>query len=324
MRMKALFHVTERQTYKWCRRQWKYAYKWHLVEKKEPMRALWIGRGLHAGLAHFYRTKEDPLIGMKAWIDEKITPQDYAEMWEDERQQLRDVEALLTSMLSSYVSYAEANDDFEIIAVEKPVVVRIPGTYLWLEGNLDLVVRRRGKLWVVDHKGYTSFANPQDLELDDQMTAYLWLVYQVFGELPGGAIYNQLRKKIPSEPLVLKGGGLSKDKSCDTTASVYRAKLQELGLDEEPYEEFLHNLEANEFFRRELIARSKYELDHFHGHLRDELGEMRRTSLPLYPNPGRDCSWACQYKMLCLCENTGGDLQGLIDANYEVSEGRVL
>lgn len=296
-----------------------------LVQKKEPMKALWIGRGLHYGLAQYYRDGSDPVIAMKEWLDLKVPPKDYAEMWEDEKQQLRDVETLLTAMLTNYLPYAEANDDFEIVAVEEPISIRIPGTYLWLQGTLDVVLRRRGKLWVLDHKGYQAFVDPSDLELDDQMTAYLWLVYMKYGEMPAGAIYNQLRKKVPAEPMLLKDGKrLSKDKSIDTTPEIYRAAIKANNFDEADYEEFLHNLEGNEFFRREYIARSEYELTHFATNLKEELREMKKPNLPLYPNPGRDCSWGCSYKMLCLCENTGGDLKGLIDANYMKVDGRVL
>lgn len=340
------FHVTERNLFKWCRRSWGYNYVDCLLPAVERRGALWTGRGLHFGLAAYYREMQrrqqeldtknveyytpEASVAVDAWhewLNRRLAEIEYDKLWEDEKSEIDQIDELVTSMLKGYAIYAEANDDFEVVAVEETIPMRVDGTYLWLIGTMDLIYRRRGKLWVRDHKGYASFVDPANLELDDQMTAYLWLVSKKYGEMPAGADYNQLRKKIPSEPLQLKSGGLSVAKSCDTTYEIYAAKLDELGLDHGPYNEFLQYLKGNEFYKRELISRSATELDNFGRQLKAELTDMRTCKRPynrhmLYPNPGRDCSWGCSYRMLCQCEMTGGDLKGLIDMNYKIVEGK--
>lgn len=319
----AIIHVTERHDFKNCRRLWKYAYKEHLKKPEEPLNALWIGRGLHAGLAEFYR-KGNPIKGFHVWLD-KVLPQPKRDAlpMEDFRK-LQEIIELCECILNNYITFANQNDSFEVVAVEKPFSAKISGTHARLVGTLDLVIRLKNRLWVLDHKSCQTFIDPRNLEIDDQMTSYMWLVWKTFGELPVGAIYNQLRKKLPVEPYLLKSGkSLSKDRSIDTTPEKYLEAIHAHGFNEEDYVEVLEKLALNQFFKRELIARSQQELESFEKHLQDEAREMTSKRTPIYPNPGQFCFW-CDYLNLCKAENEGGDVQSLKDALYVVEPGRRL
>lgn len=316
-------HVTERAMFKRCRRKWKYQNLWELVPKEEVRGALWIGTGIHYGLAEYYRSAKDPWEACKEWLDLKIPELHLESMWPDDRAQFNETVALMKSILTGYVPFAQQNDDFVVRAVEEPLSVKIPGTRTRLVGQLDLLVDRKNLLWVCDHKTAAQYIDVQALEMDDQMTAYLWLVKKVYGNIPGGALYNQLRKKIPALPTQLASGGLSKKKNVDTTYEIYMQAINELGLDAGDYEdilEFLRN-KPDGFYRREYVARSRYELEHFADNLTQEARTMSSKLTPLYPSPTRDCVWDCQYRDLCLCETTGGHVEGLIEANYEYAEG---
>jgi hypothetical protein len=304
---------------------WKYQFLWELVPIAEPRGALWLGHGVHYGLAEFYRSKRDPVEAAYEWLDKKVTPDELSIMWPEEREEFNGVVALLEAMLSGYVAFARENDAFAVMGVEVPLDIHVEGTRSRLIGNIDIVVEQRKGIWVVDHKSTIQYANPVYLELDDQMTAYLWLLEQLTGVFPKGAIYNQLRKKIPAEPEVLVTGGLSKKKNIDTTYEKYLEAIVKHNLNPNHYEdilEFLRN-KTEGFYKREYVARSRYELEHFGEQLTAEVREMNSKQTVLYHHPTRDCSWSCSYRDLCLCENTGGDLQALIKVNYEhADEGR--
>jgi hypothetical protein len=316
-------HVTERAMFKRCRRKWKYQCRWELVPKEEKRGALWIGTGVHYGLAEYYRSKRDPWEAAQEWLDQKLPELHLEDMWPEERAQFNASTDLMASILVGYVPFAQANDDFEIISVEEALRIPIPHTRVVLVGQMDVLARRAGKLWVMDHKTAAQYVDITALEMDDQMTAYLWMVWQAHDEIPGGALYNELRKKVPAQPEILVRGGLSKKKNIDTTYEIYLNAIKANDLDPKDYAdilEFLRN-KPDGFYRRELVARTKYELEHFAENLIPEAKAMNSKNTPLYPSPTRDCSWDCQYRDLCLCETTGGHLEGLIDSLYEHSPG---
>jgi hypothetical protein len=317
-----IIHVTERQDFKTCRRLWKYAYKENLKLPEDPLNALWIGRGVHAGLATYYRGG-DPLAGFHIWLDKKLPPHKRDALDEESWRKLQEIITLSETMLTNYKTFAERNDAFEVVAVETPLSVLVPGTKARLQGTLDLLIRKNNHLWVFDHKTCASFVDQQHLDIDDQMTAYQWLVWKTCGEQPAGAIYNELRKKIPATPYLLKSGkSLSKDRSIDTTPDIYRKAIQENGFDESDYADVLARIGQNEFFRRTTIPRNKHELETFGKWLVYEAREMTSKKTPLYPNPNQlFCGW-CDYKILCKAENEGGDVKSLREALYVAEPGR--
>jgi len=317
--------VTERAAFKRCRRKWKYQSLMELVPVAEPRGALWLGTGVHYGLEQYYRDKTDPWVATQAWLDMKLPELHLEEMWPEERAKFNDTTDLMASMLTGYVPFAQEHDDFKVVGVEENLEVRVPATKVKLGGKIDVLTRRGPKsaLWPMDHKTAAQYVDISVLEMDDQMTAYLWLVWQVHGEIPGGALYNELRKKIPAQPEPLVNGGLSKKKNVDTTYKIYLQAIKNNHLNPVDYADILEFLKnkPDGFYRREAVARTKYELEHFAQNLIPEARAMSSKNTPLYPSPTRDCSWDCQYRDLCLCETTGGDLQSLIDSLYEHAEG---
>lgn len=314
-------HVTERTAWKTCRLYHQFSYKRGLVPLRVNPGPIWLGTGVHVALATYYKFGALPATTFEKWYKTQA-----GKIWAfldiSGQTALEEMHALGLTMMTAYAEYAHVADaDWEVVAVEEEISIEVLPGY-WMTGTLDLLVRntRTRKLWVVDHKTCASFVDPAALEFDDQMVAYLYLVYRKYNEVPAGAVYSMLRKKIPAEPLVLKKGGLSKAVNIDTTPAVYRAAIEREGLDVADYADILARLEHNEFFRRETVMRTRRELELFEQQIQLEVPEMLRPDAPVFPTMTQDCIWSCQFRDLCRTRATGGDVEFSIAANYKAVE----
>lgn len=317
-------HATERTAFKTCRQYWDFAYIRGLTSLKVSTGPSWFGIGIHYALATYYRDQmlkqvvREPKDIFTTWFYQQFTQDEWNALYIDEQDRLADMLKLGVSMMTDYVPWSQLHDNFEVLGVEVPLRYEVlPGVDL--VGSLDLLVRdkRTGKLWVVDHKTCASFIDPEALVFDDQMMTYLWLVWKVYDEIPGGALYSMLRKQVPVEPMVVYGGtALSKAKSIDTTYTKYMEAIVRNGFDPANYQDILTKVSANEFFRREAIVRSRKELELLDNQIKLEAEEMTRSWIPIYPTMTRDCLWACDYRDLCRTRLTGGDVEYTIETQF--------
>jgi 6-pyruvoyl-tetrahydropterin synthase len=313
--------VTERSIFKSCRRKWAYKFVRRLEPLQEESPALWIGIGVHEALEKFY-CGEDALTALREWWVFHI---------EKAPQQVQmSPEAtwdLMAAMVGGYAKFAVTADaGVEVLATEHVLRIPIPRTTDGiLSGRMDLLIRRNDKIWVVDHKTAAAFVDEATLEFDDQMTAYIWMVHVSTGENIAGAVYNQLKKKIPEKPMVLQNGTLSKNKQQSTTPDLYREAIEESGLNPADYKEMLEFLEANNtFYRREYILRGPQELEAFTIGLSVEYYEMllaQQIPSLCYRSLTRDCGW-CTYRLLCKAEasDTPQQAKDLQEALFYVKE----
>ena len=304
-------HVTDRQTFKTCRRKWKYESAEHLVPKAGSQydSPLWYGSAIHKCLAEYYQTGQAPVQTWLALTQGLPIP--------------KPTQALAEWQLSEYEAFAAETDNWEVLKVETEMATRIPGTRVHLVGTLDLLVKQAGKLWIVDHKTLSQLPTESSLELDDQMTAYMWLCHQ-HGYPVAGAIYNVLRKKLPTVPKLLANGALSRDKSIDTTTDVYYREIVKNGLNPDDYSDILEHLaqKENTFFWRTRVRRNVVELKEFERYLSAEGRDMTTCKMVPYPNPSWECGW-CDFRLLCKCENEGGDVEHLKNAFFRVERRRI-
>lgn len=323
--------ASSRNCFKECRRRWKYDYVWKLKPKFKPL-PMTVGIAGHKALEQWYKDVQNPKLFMKRAVRIKRAiaraegvfiaivrdpDNDYTKEQLTELQELRE---LLVKVLLHYFDFWEGKDvtPDRIVGIEKKYTVKIPGTNQWLTGVIDLIIRdRRGRLWLEDHKFVGSFTGVDALYLDDQMTNYLWLYFEAEGELPAGAIYNQIRKKIPGQPKLLKDGTAMSRANIDTTWTIYREALVEAGFDPSEYQEMKQKLEQARYFARDPIYRTPHELENFGTQLAAESREMATKKTILYPFPTYDCVWRCPYTLLCKCESEGGDVPNLVQATYE-------
>ena len=312
-------HVTDRKVWKRCRRR----YSWEKEGLRKPSDkfsgALWFGTGIHEALARQSLEGIDPVVAWIEFCGKSLVSSMYCP--EFDRDKFFADQDLGTSMLSRYSFWEETQEPYKILGTEVELEIKIPGTNVILVGTVDRIIEYRGRTWVVDHKTATTMPKIEELELDDQMTAYIYMMSKL-GYNPAGAIYNVLRKKIPDTPQVLTKGGLSTRKSIDTTYAIYLDAIHKIGARTEDYFEILERLQKNKFFTREEIYRSKIMLDNFERYLLSEAREMTSIRTIEFPNMTRDCVWDCPYLPLCRCVNDGGDIELLKESLYEIGEVR--
>lgn len=173
--------VTERRTFRRCRLAWRYAYKDRLALADAGDRATALGWVLHQALAVWYendRTADLNTLFLAAAAQEGLSSERINEG--------RD-------LVRNYIRY-RLDTDWDVRHVGLYLRAHVPGTRADMIGEVDMVVARSGRLWLVDHKTARSYATPSKLETDDQMTAYIWLA-QRCGYNVRGALYNEIGKR---------------------------------------------------------------------------------------------------------------------------------
>lgn len=339
-----VIHVTQRKTYKRCRRQWDWECRRELEPKRRPI-PFDFGTAIHAALQTYYNpiTWKQDRETIKAaslsafarsmreqWADYLTNMEEDGPDVEDEEEWKKHTDLGL-GMIKGYFVFAEANDKFTPFAVETILICEIPdvicschGESVFLQGKFDLMVQDNfNEFWLVDYKTASAFyENMLDfLSLDDQIPCYAYLVWKVLGIRVAGGIYNELRKAVPLPPRVLKSGKLSVDKAQPTSLELYLRALQETR--QAPtgeYEDFLSYLSANpkEYFRRFYVHRTNKELNILERNLIAEATEMVNPDLPIYPNPSKPnghCAW-CAFRTPCILVSEGGDAEYLLSQGF--------
>lgn len=318
-------HITGRRGFRDCRRQYYYSTVERIAPKGELQSTgpLWMGTAVHHCLALYYENRrrqqvdphdmslEDNADLLTSWAEyqtESTLVPDY------------ETKVLVDTMLSGYQKFSQEEDkEWKIVGVEVNLkrAVSLPnGQTAIIEGTLDLIIEWKKHLWIVDHKTAAQIPGDSQLEHDDQFTGYMWLAHE-HGIPVIGVIYNALRKKIPTKPLVLASGGLSKNKSIDTTYDVYMEAIEENGLNPIQYQDMLDMLKTkNAFFIRKYLTRSKNEIASFGENLIPELLDMTNPNLPWYPNPGWRCAF-CAYNFLCKVQNEKGDVNAIKQSMFQ-------
>jgi len=193
-------------------------------------------------------------------------------------------------------------------------------------GTIDrVVVDDEGRLWLVDYK--TAKAIQTDhLDTDPQITAYCWAAQKIYSMPVAGFIYQQHRKVVPHEPAFLASSKMfSIAKNQMTTHTLYRVALLKLygsiASAPEPNVQFLNYLATQEdqkrdsLIRRDFVERNQAQIDSEEIKITLEAYEMLNPDLPLYPNPTRDCSWDCDFRLPCMHLDSGLDWNSELEAS---------
>jgi hypothetical protein len=333
------FSATERQEFKECHRRWQFgSYNVRGLEPRRPAMPLWFGSAIHKALAEYYENSIDP---------EKY----FTEIWAKEidrvpyqyKGNLQEQMPLGQAMLRGYQQYAmEADKFFKILGVEKewelpmiaqngePFVLEYQDEFYCptLVGTFDLIAFHvvQERPFIIDHKTSAMSLETAELEWNDQLPVYIYAANKIF-QAKFAAIWNQLRKKIPTIPRVLKTGGLSKSKSIDTTYAIYLNEIWRHSLNEKDYAEILKILKEkpNTFFQREAIIKTPQSLRRLEKMLLLEAKDMLyATNEDVYPTPTMDCKWKCDFKPLCRAMNIDADVERLIQLQYQKREIKKL
>lgn len=330
-------HTSDRLAFKRCRRKWDLgSYMRQNLTSIRVNDKLWLGTGIHQGLAEYYADNRHPVEAFLAWATEQVTKlKSESDFWDEQQPMIQEQIELGKGMLDHYYLWSKEEDpkwfkrvafterDFKV-PILHPQTGEIVG---WYEGRLDGAVEDEyGLYWLLEHKSAAAIDTAK-LPLDEQCTSYIWAAEQIFGVKFEGILYNMLRKKLPRKPDRLQKGGLSVNKSIDTTWQTYMAALvEEYGSAEtipmDQYKPILTSLyeKGNSFFVRERVRRNRYEIENAGVQIYQELVDMTRPDLYLYRNPTRDCMWDCDFRSVCLCMSDGSDHQYLIDGCYKTRD----
>lgn len=345
------FHtsVTERASFRTCRRAWYLEVVENLQHKDAVQWNLIFGECIHVALEYYYRgNKRDLKAAVRA----------FRRAWNKEDDHLRELYSGLYHngigdewiaykvkgelMLEYYHIYdQQAAFDWdrvvEVVNVENRLwadILGSDGEHLLglplLSGRPDLVVERREGEWVVDHKTAATPYAARALDIDDQLTGLCYLRWRQTGNVPAGALYNALIKDPPKPPrLISEGSKLSQDKSQRTTYDLYLKAIQENGFDRADYTdilEYLHDKGWSQFFLRDGIEVNQQQLESFERRLYLEYEDMQNCiehPEKAYPNPTQRTCPGCPMLPLCQTMEEQGDEEYIREHMYEVTEPRV-
>lgn len=309
--------VSEINSYLGCQRKWALDVKYPTPKRGN----LVLGSAFHAALEEYYNYTPDTvgtyeeLRAEQLWACQEVAKKFVDASLEEAPElagELLGQEELLNTMIETYVSFAEQNDNFNVIATELLIIEEImPGIFFkaFLDG---LAVDKDGKFWILEHKTAKAVSQVH-LPYDLQISAYI-AVTEKHLEIPiEGVIYNQAKKKIPSTPKFLKDGTVSMA-ACDTTVAKFTKALEVAFLSKgeeipDKYKSKVAELmeTEKEFMMRTVWKRTTEEKQstiEFLSKIIKEIKWMREQPIEAcYPNPSKDCDWKCDNKHLCLMLN---------------------
>jgi len=334
------FSVTDRQEFKRCIRRWNYSsYNGMSIEPKAPNVKLLFGTEIHSALEYFYKNTFSCVEFFKQRWNNYVAYQKKRMLDLD----LTELEAHLPLGIAILKGYEEyANDDkWSILATEfeieyplvdndgEPILIRRNGNASnygvynpIVCGRIDLVIYDDStkQYYVVDHKTGTNHLNPKDLEWDDQLTIYSAICSKIF-ETKFNAMYNFMRKKIPTVPKILKNGSLSKAANQDTTYEIYMQEIINNNLRVQDYQDILSTFQTKQtgFYERITLPKSELWNNCLENQLKQE-ALMMIVALENQVNISTctsSCSWDCNYHMLCRTQSIGGNIKPLIEQYYQ-------
>lgn len=252
------------------------------------------GSAVHAGLEVVHNGGEyaDAEAAITAYVNEvrsirlegelpPLTKADDPEWWKIER--------LAIAMLAHYDDWlSETGFDagFETLAVEWEWDLEIPGTNgLRAYGKVDLVGHDQvaGGVVVDDNKSVANFSQTP-MPVDFQLRTYAWAWWRSTGDAPVRAGHRMLKRVL--------GTGNAKP------PFVMYAPVH---LDEDILEK-----------HEQILAVRALDIQR----LREYGSNIEHPAL--YPNPTKDCSWDCDFKLVCPMVDEGTDWEDVLDRHFTV------
>jgi len=190
---------SELTTAKRCSFRHQIAYVERWSKRKDPMSALGKGSAWHLVLETHYnelmKCQRGGVISRDEILD-RCRKAALPVIYDLGNEELQD---LIYWMYEGYLNFFGTDEDWQIIAVEHPAEIDLPGPdgstgRFRLKLKIDLVVKERstGRVRIVDHKSGKDLPHRKALELDDQFPLYQWAL-QRLGRKVFGLTYNAAR-----------------------------------------------------------------------------------------------------------------------------------
>jgi hypothetical protein len=198
-------------------------------------------------------------------------------------------------------------------------------------GRLDMLAQdEHGDYWIYDWKTAATIRQDMDqhLDLDDQITSYVWALRSL-GINVRGFIYVEQWKNFPQPPkknkTVRLGCHFSVSKSEPVMYDMYVETIQRedaAAYEAGNYDEYLEWLKefGPKYDMRYQKYRSDIEMEQAGLNIGMEALEMIDPKLRIYPSPGRfGCSF-CAFRTPCMGKNQGEDYVYTLETLYERRE----
>lgn len=360
MKMTKAVHITDLQDYVRCPRMWNWSSPLRGgLQPAIPPPPLFLGQGVHIAMYAGYKGSIGSTMTFDTWAAGdtfhkwsttrlKQAVEYSGPLWKSE--EAAGLQALGLGMIGHYSLWAPQFDPkLELVAAEQSFSLPLGGISgfppnVVYDGRIDgLVKASNGDLYVLEFK---TARNLGDRDLSGvfrgmQPTAYLWAARQLYGNEVKGVLYRMLLKRIPSDPIKLKNGGISRDKKQRTTKEWVQHKLLLWAEDIADENEKVHvetlyagMLEmatptlsmldskivtdertwSNGFFMQKLITKTDTQIKNAM-HVIRTVGYTMMSSPWTFPIPGYHCSW-CKFKLPCDLLDLDLDYKAVLDAEY--------
>lgn len=306
-----------------CPKQTEYKY-YHRLKPKLLGSPLKRGKWVHDLL------EEDAKGGDWLALHKKYSRQ-FEEMFDEEKDYYGDMPTEILRIMKSYFWHYK-HDPWKYHEAELELEMTLPNGQV-LRGKIDALIENQFGLWLVDHKTHKTLPGLQYRILDTQSPRYLLLAKA--NKIPVmGFIWNYVRWKAPTVPVLLKDGSRISKRAVDTDYPTLRKALKRYELDPAPYSDMLARLKAqryapgeaqtSSFFLRSVMEKDKEMLKRM-----KKATQVTGNRLDAYDfsdpdfverNTGRHCEFMCSYTALCGAELMGLNTKPLIKQNYRVGD----
>jgi hypothetical protein len=333
-----------------CPRAWYLDKNWSSQRFRAPF---FVGTGVHAGLEAYYRNNRSAdaaVFAVDAWAAEQEATfeEQFVQTWQEANGE-EHVDSIV-AMVDHYCMFDRENhlqgdiaedDDGPIIErrMTQPILghdfepmLDSQGRQIMLSGQCDLGLDRDGNSWIVDHKTFSLVTIQKErpeaaMEVDEQLTAYCYLWWRTYGEIPKGVIYNVLIKSVPEPPRLLKNGTLSMAKDQKTTGTLFRQAIKDHGLKIAPYLNHIAWLDQQgytQYFQRWQASRNIHELREFERKLALKVKDMLRVieQPEVYAHSAGStyrCGH-CEWISPCKSYDDGGDGDAVLESSFYQKE----
>lgn len=307
-------HQSQIKLYRRCAKAHHYRYAENLERRKHSVPPF-VGTILHEMLDARVRKHAKP------WDIYRKYKEEHKKLWKAEQEEYGDIPATIKAIYKGYLR-RWGNDG--LVYVDSEISFRAelaPG--IELLGTLDKIAEDGYRRILMDHKFHKNLPGPEHRFSDIQTVLYFWgwNVSHEKSERVDSIMWDYGRMKAPTIPEELKKGGLSKRANIDTDVFTYRQRLQELGLPEKPYRDFLKTLEGKErtFFERVPLAAPSKKL------IASVVEDAKLTALAARKAlrtgraprsmSGFNCN-GCEFRTLCEAEVRGLDAKFVRKKDY--------
>lgn len=260
--MKDILTFSERTAFLECRKKWFFRYREGLTLRRKNIK-LRVGSAIHYGFDQWMQAKSDNEIreGFFKLLSEGFKDEDWTPEFKDDSN-------------FWWRLFTVARDEFKSkvqcipVCTEQEFCIPIPHRRMSYAGKIDAIIEMDGNRWMVEHKTKAAIKETDlfEMQVDEQITGYMWALSKMEKDIPVGCIYNVIRK--PNAKVKFK------EKWLDKQIAAGGITLQEI------------------VFRNEKeIADFELMLTNFVPDIRDP-AICRRISM--------ECGWKCSYKSLCI------------------------